>query len=156
MSIIAAAPPSLVNNRLVLRLLGVRNGLALGRCTKCGGALYRTERAGQPQQGDHQADCEVFGRAVQVMRYAQELELAASQSRGISRQRRGYLRRKAKELSAVACTGDPVRVIAIAADKYAVECEKGAKPADAAEMLLKACRALAEGKDPAPIIGISG
>jgi hypothetical protein len=128
-----------------------------GRCVACGGALYRTQASGEPQQQDHEAGCKLFSRAVQLMRYVRELELAASDPKGLGASRRWqkYLKKETKELSAAACVGDPIRAIRIFADKYAAECGKGTKSAEVAEMLMKACQALAEGQDPAPITLVS-
>lgn len=155
--IIPTAPPPIFYTRLGRWFLRRYGLVDHGRCGWCGGALYRTEATGQPQQRDHEAGCKFFSRAVQVMRYVQELELAASDAkgRGASRRSQQYLQKSVKELSAAACVGDPIRAIEILADVYAAKYEKGVKPAETAEMLMKAGRALAEGKDPAPITPIT-
>ena len=89
------------------------------------------------------------------MRYAKELQQAASEAtgRGSARQ---YLQKSAKDLAAAACAGDPARAVERLAKDYKAGCEKGAKQAEAAEMLMRACEALARGKDPAPIIPAPG
>jgi len=115
------------------------------RCLRCGGSLYATQAAGRPQRDDHEPHCDFFERAVQVMQYVHELERAAV---GIGGR---YMQKSVKELSAAACAADPVHAIATLVGKYAADAKKGIKQAKAAEMLYQACKALAEGKDPAPI-----
>ena len=91
------------------------------------------------------------------MRFVEELKRAASETEGRgSRRRRRYLHDGAKELSAAACADDPILAVGSLADKYEDEYEKGAKQADAAEMLSRACQDLARGKDPGPITPIPG
>lgn len=125
-----------------------------GRCAGCRGELYRTRATGQPQQEDHKPGCEFFVSAVKVMRYAKELMRATRGHRGIfgSNRRQRYLREGAKELFAAACESNPVHAVERLEMEYAAECEKGTKQAKAAEILMKACQALVQGKDPAPII----
>ena len=127
------------------------------RCGWCGGMLYDTLATGQPQREDHEPGCEFLDRAVQVIRYAKELQQAASEwlGRGVNRKDRKWLRyleKSAIELSAAACADNPGLAVDGLAKKYAVECEKDVKKAGVAEMLSEACRALAKGHDPAPII----
>jgi hypothetical protein len=90
------------------------------------------------------------------MRYAEELNRTASALKGWGasggdRRRRRYLEKSAKELSTAACTDDVTLAIASLAPRYEAERRKGTKPAEAVEMLLQACQALTQGKDPAPI-----
>jgi hypothetical protein len=141
------------------RVYGPRGGSGSegSRCVRCGGALYRTKATGRPQHEDHQPGCEFFVNAVQVMRYAEELQRTASEptNQGASRndrRHRQYLQKIAKKLSAAACGGDPVQTVMNLAAKCAAEYEKGTKQAGDAEIVMKACQALAQGKDPAPII----
>ena len=115
----------------------------------CGGDLRRTKAAGHPVQADHQPGCEVFSKAVQVMRYAEELGRAAAA--GGDRKRRRYLQESAKDLSAAACVDDVVLAVNRLAFQYEKESQRGAKTSATAEMLMQACKALAQGKDPAPI-----
>ena len=142
---------------------GGRQGtIRLIRCAKCGGPLYHTKAKGQPQQEDHEQGCEVFIRATQVMRYVDELKRSASQSAalwGRGRRRRKYLRENAKKLSVAACTSDPVVALRTLGDLYKAEDlapgrrAKSPDKAEMAEMLVRACGQLAQGKDPAPITG---
>lgn len=125
-------------------------------CIECGGQLRRTKAAGQPVREDHEPGCEAFSRALQVMRYAEELKRAASalKARGAfggDRRRRRYLEKSAKELSTAACTDDVILAINRLTRQYETERQKGVKPAETVEMLLQASQALAQGKDPAPI-----
>jgi hypothetical protein len=126
-----------------------------GRCACCGEALHGTKVAGRPQREDHELGCEFSDRAVQVMRYVDELERAASELAGRqasrSDRRRKYLQKSTKELTAAACADDPVLAIGRLADQYAAETKKGAEPDDIAEILMHACQALAQGRHPATI-----
>jgi hypothetical protein len=123
------------------------------RCAQCLGALYRTKATGQPWQEDHEQGCEFFSRALQVMRYVKELKRAASEpeSQSASRGERRYLQKRVKEISAAACADNPILAISVLAHKYAAECETNTKRAKTADMLMQACQALVQGKDPAPI-----
>jgi hypothetical protein len=93
------------------------------------------------------------------MRYVDELNRSASESAapwGRGRRRRKYLRENAKKLSVTACTSDPVAALGALGDLYQAEYEtprKRVKMPELAEMLMRACRQLALGKDPAPITG---
>jgi hypothetical protein len=138
---------------------GRRGTVALIRCARCKGPLYRTKLKGQPRQEDHEQGCEGFITAIRIMRYADELKRAASKPNqgGWRRNRRWrkYLLMNAKKLSVVACEPDPVAVIGDLSDQYQAECEAGGRPADVtrmAEMLMKAYRRLALGEAPAPIV----
>jgi len=145
---------------------GGRQGtIRLIRCAGCGGPLYHTKTKGLPRQEDHELGCEVFIRAMQVMRYVDELNRSASESAapwGQGRRRRKYLRENAKKLSVAACTSDPVAALELLAGIYEGECEtpgqrvKSPEKAEIAEMLMLACRQLAAGKDPAPVTGDNG
>jgi hypothetical protein len=91
------------------------------------------------------------------MRYVKELERVVSEleDQGASRsnrQRQKYLKKSAQELTAAACRSNPARAINELADQY----EKGAKSAVDAGLLMQACRALGQGKDPAPIMLLPG
>lgn len=129
------------------------------RCARCGGPLYHTKTKGQPRQEDHEQGCEAFISAIQVMQYADELKRSASESavaRGRTRRRR-YLRENAKKLSVVACESDPVAALIALGDLCQAECQtpgqrvKLTEKTEMAETLMRACRQLALGKDPASI-----
>jgi hypothetical protein len=130
------------------------------RCGRCGGALRRTELTGKPQEEDHFRGCQFLLRALLIAQYVGELEQAASESQGQGaargdRRRQRHLQKSAKELSAAACSGNPIVAIHKLADQYAAGYQRRAKPAETAEMLMQACRALAEGKGPAPIAPVA-
>jgi hypothetical protein len=138
---------------------GRRGTVALIRCARCKGPLYRTKLKGQPRQEDHEQGCEAFITAIRIVRYADELKRAASKpnQRGwrSNRRWRKYLLKNAKKLSVVACEPDPVAMVRDLSAQYQAECEARGRPADAtrmAEMLMKACRRLAVGEAPAPIV----
>jgi len=133
-----------------------RNSFRGNRCAGCGGELDLTNATGRPRREDHVPGCKFFDRALKVMRYAKELRQVASEPTGRGSDRQRYLQKNAEDLSAAACTGDPVRAVKRLAEKYKAECEKGAKQAEAAEMLMQACQALASCKDPAPITPAPG
>ena len=140
---------------------GGRQGtIRLIRCAGCGQPLYHTKAQGQPRQEDHEQGCEIFSRALQIMRYVDVLKRSASESGalwGRGRRRRKYLRENAKQLSAAACSSDPATAVKTLGDLYQAECqtpEQRAKPPEKtqiAEILMRACEQLALGKDPAPI-----
>ena len=122
---------------------GRRGTIRLIRCARCGGPLYHTKAKGQPRQEDHEQDCEAFIRAIGVMRYVDELKRSASES--------------AKKLSVAACESDPVAAVSALGDVYQAECQtpgdrvKLSEKTELAETLMRACRQLALGQDPAPI-----
>lgn len=128
-------------------------------CARCNGPLYQTKLKGQPRQEDHQQGCEVFIRAIRVERYVDELKRAASAPnqggwRG-NRRRRKYVLENAKRLSAAACEPDPSAALRDLGDQYEAECQAPEAPADTTrvtEMLMRACRRLAVGEAPPPII----
>jgi len=133
------------------------------RCAKCEGPLYRTKLKMQPRQEDHEQGCEAFIRAIRVMRYSDEVKRAASepdQTGWLSnRRRRKYLLENAKRLSAAACESDPAAAIRELGDQYQAECQsRGTSPqtTELAEMLMRACRRLAAGQAPAPIVSRPG
>jgi len=139
---------------------GRRQGtFRLIRCARCGGLLHYTKAKGQPRQEDHEQDCEAFIRAIQVMRYVDELKRSASESAVIwgRTRRRRYWQENAKKLSVAACESDPVDAISTLGDLYQAECQtrgnrvKFAEKTEMAETLMRACRQLALGQDPAPI-----
>ena len=142
---------------------GGRQGtIQLIRCAGCGGPLYHTKTKGQPRQEDHEQGCEVFITAMRVMRYVDELKRSASESAapgGRGRRRRKYLRENAEKLSVAACTSDPVAALGALGDLYQAEYKtpgrrvKMSEKTEMAERLMRACRQLALGKDPAPITG---
>jgi hypothetical protein len=136
-----------------------RGTFRLIRCARCEGPLYRTKLKGQPRQEDHEQGCEAFIRAIRVVRYADELKRAASKpNQGgwrSNRRWRKYLLKNAKKLSVAACEPDPVAAVRDLSDQYQAECEARGTPADKtrmAEILAKACRRLALGEAPAPIV----
>ena len=135
------------------------------RCAQCGEPLYHTKAKGKPRQEDHEQGCEAFIRAIRVMRYVDELNRSASESHaawGRNRRRRKYLRENAKKLSAAACASDPVAALNDHGDLYQAECQtpglrrKLRERAEMAETLMRACRQLAQGKDPASVPHASG
>jgi len=139
---------------------GRRGTIRLIRCARCGGPLYHTKAKGQPRQEDHEQGCEAFIRAIRVMRYVDELKQSASGSAvpwGRTWRRRRYLRENARELSTAACTSDPVAALRALGDRCQAECQtpgqraKSPDKTEVAETLMRACRQLALGKDPAPI-----
>ena len=139
---------------------GRRQGtIRLIRCARCGGPLYQTKTKGQPRQEDHEQGCEAFIRAIRVMRYVDELKRSASESAVVSGRiwRWRYLRKNAKKLSVAACESDPAAAVGALGDLYQAECQTGGKrvklsdKTDMAETLMRACRQLALGMDPAPI-----
>jgi hypothetical protein len=140
---------------------GARRGtIRLIRCAQCRGPLYHTKIKSQPRQEDHEQGCEAFIRAIRVMRYVDELKRSASESRaawGRNRRRRKYLRENAKKLSAAACASDPVAALNALGDLCEAEGQTPGRrvwareKAEMAETLMRACRQLAEGKQPAPI-----
>jgi hypothetical protein len=115
----------------------------------CGRNLRSTKATGKPQAKDHEEGCWVFSMAVQVMRYAQELERAASA--GTDRRQRRYLQKSAKALFTAACVDDVRLAIRRLARRYEYESQQEATTGAIAEMLMRACLALAQGEDPAPI-----
>lgn len=145
---------------------GARRGtIRLIRCAQCKEPLYHTKAKGQPRQEDHEQGCEAFIRAIRVMRYVDELKRSASESPaawGRNRRRRKYLRENAKKLSAAACASDPVAALGALGDSCQAEGQtpgqrvRAREKAEMAEMLMRACRQLAQGKDPAPITRARG
>ena len=141
---------------------GKRGTITLIRCVRCGGPLYHTKAKGQPRQEDHEQGCGGFITAIRVMRYVDELKRAASEPDHkawlSTRRRRKYLRENAKKLSVAACDADPVTAVRALGDLYQAKCQARAKSAKVteltgmAEMLMRACRRLARGQLPAPII----
>jgi len=93
------------------------------------------------------------------MRYVDELKRSASESPVAwgRTSRRRYLRENAKKLSVAACESDPAAAISALSDLYQAECEtlgnrvKFSEKTELAETLMRACRQLALGQDPAPI-----
>ena len=135
------------------------------RCARCGGPLYHTKTKGQPRQEDHQQGCEAFIRAIRVMQYADELKRSASESAlawGRTGRWRRYLRENAKKLSVVACESDPVAALTALGDLCQAECQtsgqrsKLPEKTEMTETLMRACRQLALGKDPASITPAPG
>ena len=129
------------------------------RCARCEGPLYRTKLKGQPRQEDHEQGCQAFITAIRVVRYADELKRAASEpNQGgwrSNRRWRKYLLENAKKLSVAACESDPVAAVRDLSNQCAAECQAPGTPADTtrmAEMLMRACRRLAVGQAPAPIV----
>jgi hypothetical protein len=136
-----------------------RKTVVLIRCSRCKEPLYRTKLKGQPRQEDHVQGCEAFIRAIRVVRYADELKRAASKpAQGdwrSNRRWRKYLLANAKKLSVAACEPDPVAAVRDLSDRYQAECQARGTPTDRtrmAEMLMKACRRLALGEAPAPVV----
>jgi len=140
-----------------------RGTITLIRCAHCKGPLYQTKLKGQPRQEDHEQGCEAFIRAIRIMRYADELKRTASKpNQGgwrSNRRRRKYLLENARRLSVAASEPDPVAAVRDLSVQYQAECQARGTSADAtrmAEMLMKACRRLALGEAPAPIVSGSG
>jgi hypothetical protein len=137
--------------------------ITLVRCAQCKGALYETKLKGQPRQEDHEQGCQAFITAIRVVRYADELKQAASEpNQGAwrrNRRLRKYLLKNAKKLSVAACESDPPTAVHDFSDQYQAECQAPGTPADVtrmAEMLMRACRQLALGETPAPIVSSPG
>jgi hypothetical protein len=137
--------------------------IRLVRCARCNGRLYYTKLKGQPRQEDHEQGCQAFIRAIRVVRYGGELKRAASEPNqgGWRRNRRWrkYLLENAKKLSVAACESDPAAAVRDLGDQYQAECQAPGTPADTtrmAEMLMRACRQLALGEAPAPIVSSPG
>ena len=129
------------------------------RCAQCNGPLYQTKLKAQPRQEDHEQGCQGFITAIRVVRYADELKRAASEpdqgGRRSNRRWRKYLLESAKKLSVAACEPDPGAAVRDLGDQYEAECQAPGAPADTtrmAEMLMRACRRLALGDAPAPIV----
>ena len=140
-----------------------RGTITLIRCARCKGPLYRTKLKGQPRQEDHEQGCQAFIRAIRMVRYAEELKRAASEPNqgGWRRNRRWrkYLLENAKKLSVAACEPYLVAAVRDLGDQYQAECQASGMPADTtrmAEMLMRACRRLASGEAPAPIVSGPG
>jgi hypothetical protein len=132
-------------------------------CTQCKGPLYQTMLKGQPRQEDHDQGCQAFITAIRVVRYAEELKRAASEPNQGSWRRnrrwRKYLSENAKKLSVAVCERDPAAAVRDLSDQYQAECQAPGVPADTtrmAEMLMRACRRLAGGQAPAPIVSGPG
>jgi hypothetical protein len=98
--------------------------------------------------------------AIRAMRYVDELKRSASESPaawGRNRRRRRYLRENAKKLSVAACASDPAAALGALGDLCQAECQapgqrvRVLEKTEMAEMLMRACRQLALGEDPAPI-----
>jgi hypothetical protein len=93
------------------------------------------------------------------MRYVDELKRSASDSPVVWGRtwRRRYLRANAKKLSVAACEPDPAAAVSALGDAYQAECQTPgnrvnlAEKTELAETLMRACRQLALGQDPAPI-----
>jgi hypothetical protein len=137
---------------------GRRGTIKFIRCVRCKEPLFHTKLKGQPRQEDHVQGCAAFIRAIRITQYVDELKRAASKSvRGswFSRRQRKYLLQNAKKLSVAACESDPVAAIGELGDAYQAECQAGGQRAEMtelAEMLMRACRQLALGQSPAPVI----
>src|SRR5215469_6084150 len=129
--------------------------IRLIRCARCDKPLYHTKAKGQPRQEDHQQGCEAFIRAIQVMRYVDEVKRSASESAVAwgGTWRRRYLRASAQKLSAAACASDPVAAISVLRDLYQAECKtrgnraKSSEKTDLAKALMRACHQLVLGQD---------
>lgn len=137
--------------------------LTLVRCAQCKGRLYHTRLKGQPRQEDHEQGCQAFIKAIRVVRYADELKRAASEpNQGgwrSNRRWRKYLLENAKKLSVAACEPDPAAALRDLSDQCEAECRAPGTPADTtrmAEMLMRACRRLAQGEAPMPIVSGPG
>ncbi len=136
-----------------------RGTIKLIRCVRCEEPLFHTKLKGRPRQEDHEQGCEVFIKAIRITQYVDELKRAGSESvRGSwlsTRRQRKYLLENAKKLSVAACESDPVAAISELGEAYQAECEAGGKRPEMtqlAEMLMRACRQLALGQAPAPVI----
>jgi hypothetical protein len=140
-----------------------RGTITLIRCAQCKGPLYQTKLKGQPRQEDHEQGCQAFIRAIRVVRYADELKRAASEpNQGgwrSNRRWRKYLLENAKKLSVAACESDPPAAVRDLSNQCEAECRAPGTPADTtrmAEMLMRACRRLAAGEAPAPVVSGPG
>jgi hypothetical protein len=133
--------------------------IQLVRCAQCKGRLYHTRLKGQPRQEDHEQGCQAFITAIRMVRYADELKVAASEpGQGDwrrNRQWRKYLLKNAKKLSVAACESDPAVAVHDLGNQFQAECQSTGTPAGTtrtAEMLMRACRQLALGEAPAPVV----
>ena len=95
------------------------------------------------------------------MRYVDELKRCASASAGTwsrTRRWRSYVRDGAKKLSLAACASDPDTALSDLGDSYEAESQipakrrKAREQAEMAEMMMHACRQLAVGQQPEPIV----
>ena len=134
--------------------------IRLIKCARCEGPLHHTKAKGLPRQEDHEQGYEAFSRAIRITRYVDELKRAASEPAGSwhrTRRRRKYLQDNAKRLAVTACEPDPAAAVGALGELYQAECQmprKRARAADTTQMtetLMRACRRLAAGQDPAPI-----
>lgn len=138
---------------------GQRGGtIKLVRCAQCQGRLYYTRLKWQPRQEDHEQGCQAFITAIRMVRYADELKLAASEpDQGdwrSKRRRRKHLLGNAKKLTVAACESDPVAAVRALGNQYQAECQAPGTPAGTtrmSEMLMRACRQLALGEPTAPV-----
>jgi hypothetical protein len=143
---------------------GRRSGtIRLVCCARCEQRLYYTKLKGQPRQEDHEQGCQAYITAMRVVRYADELKHAASEPHqgGWRRNRRWrkYVLKNAKKLSVAACESDPPAAVRDLSNQYQAECQAPGTPAGLtpmAETLMRACRQLAVGEAPAPIVSGSG
>lgn len=139
---------------------GHRGGtITLARCAQCKGSLYHTRLNEEPRQEDHEPGCQAYIMAIQVARYVGELKHAAAEPNqgGWRRNRRWrkYLLENAKKLSVAACASDPPAAVRDLGDQYQADCQAPGAPAGPtrmAETLMRACRQLAVGEAPAPIV----
>ena len=137
--------------------------IKLVRCAQCKGPLYHTKLKGKPRQEDHEQGCQAFITAIRMVLYADELKQAASDpDQGAwrsNRRWRKYLLKNAKKLSVAACESDPPTAVHDLGDQYQTECQAPGTPAETtrmAEMLMRACKQLALGEAPAPIVSSPG
>lgn len=127
------------------------------RCRGCGWLQPYTQS--MPRQRNHAPCCEYYRRAHQAMLYVEELRRVASdlKQRGVSGeddQWRKYLEEGADEITMAACKSNVVYALAELGRQYNTEIQKrhrSAEAAESAEMLMKACNALAHGELPDPI-----
>jgi hypothetical protein len=138
---------------------GRRGTIRLIRCVRCEGPLQHTKAKGQPRQEDHEQGCEAFITAFRIMQYVDELKRATArpdpEGQLRTHRRRRYLREGAKTLTVAACEPDPAAAVGALGDFYQAQCQARGKPArttELTEMLMRACRQLAQGKAPAPVI----
>jgi hypothetical protein len=132
------------------------------RCDGCGGALYWTMRHRAPMPQDHVRGCPEYSLAGRIVRYRNELERAVSSLEKRTRDPderawRKYIDRARAEFASAARTSSPSDAVSRLRSRYTaaspVQDRKGAEGiAAAAAMLSQACTALAEGKDPGPVI----
>lgn len=131
------------------------------RCKGCGGALVLTRLRRQPMADDHVGDCKEYGLARNVTKFATELAHAASglgdaATSPILRSWRRYCEEAAHDLHAAARAESVSTALKKHEKRYEDDASVNDTDADrgraaAAHMLMLACQALSQGKQPTPV-----